>query len=348
MRQLKTNARLNGSIELLRFISAYYIAIEHFTLKLPGGLPVVDTFFLLAGYFQMRHMMRSEDFSPFRYTWQRFAGMAFLYESSIVLLNLFGEAGISLRNFVGGMYRSIPDMFCLQMSGLSELHVNSPLWFVAGMMIAGMFLALLFAMNRKVFTYALPMIAILGYASIFHLQGDMDATYYPNFAYPATYVVPLGTVRALAGMAVGCMMHLFVESHGEMLADRKNMPLLTVTEVVTGVIILYGFLFNHHNHSDFIYVILLPIFLVCVCSRNTLWGPLTNRAGQVLDAVFGRQYTLAVFCLQIFAIRVYQMIFGKAFEGRLGIAVLVYAVILTVISVVFTRLADVFNKKFIR
>jgi hypothetical protein len=151
------------------------------------------------------------------------------------------------------------------------------------------------------------MIAILGYASIFHLQGDMDATYYPNFAYPATYVVPLGSVRALAGMAVGCMMHLFVESHGEMLAARKNMPLLTLTEVVTGVIILYGFLFNHHNHSDFIYVILLPIFLVCVCSKNTLWGPLTNRAGQVLEAVFGRQYTLAVFCLQIFADRLVKM-----------------------------------------
>ena len=95
-------------------------------------------------------------------------------------------------------------------------------------------------------------------------------------------------------------------------------------------------------------MILLPIFLVCVCSKKYAVGALTNRAGQVLDAVFGRQYTLAVFCLQIFAIRVYQMIFGKAFEGRLGIAVLVYAVILTVISVVFTRLAEAFNKKFIR
>ena len=83
--------RINGNIEVLRFLFAYYIAIEHFCLKIPGGLPSVDTFFLVAGFYQMQHMTRSKEFAPFRYTWKRFAGMAFLYESSIILLNLFSD-----------------------------------------------------------------------------------------------------------------------------------------------------------------------------------------------------------------------------------------------------------------
>ena len=348
MLRLNPDKRINGNIEVLRFLFSYYIAIEHFCLKIPGGLPAVDTFFLVAGFYQMQHMTRSSEFSPFRYTWKRFAGMAFLYESSIILLNLFGEEGFGLRQFIGGLYRSIPDMFCLQMSGFSELHVNSPLWFVAGMMIAGLFLALLYAMTAKNYRYLLPIIAILCYAAIFYLQGDMDATYYPNSTYPNTYLITLGTVRAIAGMAVGCMMYLFTEENAEQISNPSKRPLISALEIVTCMIILYGFLFNHHNHYDFIYVILLPIFLLCIYSQNTFWAGFFNRAGQMLTGLFGKQYTLAVFCFQILAIRIYQLIIGDALSRNLGIAIVVYTVMLTIISIVFTKLSDCFNKRFLK
>ena len=348
MLRLNPDKRINGNIEVLRFLFAYYIAIEHFCLKIPGGLPSVDTFFLVAGFYQMQHMTRSSEFAPFRYTWKRFAGMAFLYESSIILLNLFGENGIGLRQFIGGLYRSIPDMFCLQMSGFSELHVNSPLWFVAGMMIAGLFLALLYSIAPKNFRYFLPVIAVLCYASIFHLQGDMDATYYPNSTYPDTYLIPLGTVRAIAGMAVGCMMYLFMEENAEQIRNPEKCFLFSSLEIITCVVMLYGVFFNHHNHNDFIYVILLPIFLLCIYSQNTFWAGFFNRVGQVLSGLFGKQYTLAVFCFQIFAIRIYQLVIGDTLSGNLGISIIVYAVILTIISFVFTKLSQRFNKRFLK
>ena len=348
MLRLNPDKRINGNIEVLRFLFAYYIAIEHFCLKIPGGLPAVDTFFLVAGFYQMQHMERSSEFAPFRYTWKRFAGMAFLYESSIILLNLFGDEGFGLKQFIGGLYRSIPDMFCLQMSGFSELHVNSPLWFVAGMMVAGLLLALLYAIAPKKFRYLLPVIAILCYASIFHLQGDMDATYYPNSTYPNTYLIPLGTVRAIAGMAVGCMMYLFMKEKAEQFSNPAKRPLFSTLEVVTCLLILYGVFFNHHNHYDFIYVIMLPIFLLCIYSQNTFWANFFNRAGQMLSGLFGKQYTLAVFCFQIFAIRIYRLIFGDAFSDNLGIAILIYALILTIISIFFTKLSELFNKKYLQ
>ena len=348
MLRLNPDKRINGNIEVLRFLFAYYIAIEHFCLKIPGGLPAVDTFFLVAGFYQMQHMERSSEFNPFRYTWKRFAGMAFLYESSIILLNLFCDEGFGLRQFIGGLYRSIPDMFCLQMSGFSELHVNSPLWFVAGMMVAGLLLALLYAITPKNFRYLLPVIALLCYASIFHLQGDMDATYYPNPTYPNTYLIPLGTVRAIAGIAVGCMMYLFMKENAEQFSNPAKRPLLSVLEVITCLLILYGVFFNHHNHYDFIYVILLPIFLLCIYSQNTFWADFFNRAGQMLSGLFGKQYTLAVFCFQIFAIRIYQLVVGDAFSENLGIAIVVYALILTIISIVFTKLSERFNKRFLK
>ena len=348
MLRLNPDKKINGNIEVLRFLFAYYIAIEHFCLKIPGGLPAVDTFFLVAGFYQMQHMERSSEFNPFRYTWKRFAGMAFLYESSIILLNLFCDEGFGLRQFIGGLYRSIPDMFCLQMSGFSELHVNSPLWFVAGMMVAGLLLALLYAITPKNFRYLLPVIALLCYASIFHLQGDMDATYYPNPTYPNTYLIPLGTVRAIAGIAVGCMMYLFMKENAEQFSNPAKRPLLSVLEVITCLLILYGVFFNHHNHYDFIYVILLPIFLLCIYSQNTFWADFFNRAGQMLSGLFGKQYTLAVFCFQIFAIRIYQLVVGDAFSENLGIAIVVYALILTIISIVFTKLSERFNKRFLK
>ena len=221
-------------------------------------------------------------------------------------------------------------------------------WLSYSDMMAGLLLALLYAIAPKKFRYLLPVIAILCYASIFHLQGDMDATYYPNSIYPNTYLIPLGTVRAIAGMAVGCMMYLFMKEKAEQFSNPAKRPLFSTLEVVTCLLILYGVFFNHHNHYDFIYVILLPIFLLCIYSQNTVWAGFFNRAGQMLSGLFGKQYTLAVFCFQIFAIRIYRLIFGDAFSENLGIAILIYALILTIISIVFTKLSALFNKKYLK
>lgn len=346
MLRLNPDKRINGNIEFLRFFFAYYIAIEHFCMKIPGGLPSVDFFFLIAGYYQMQKMTSRTDFSPFRYILQRFIGMMFLYESSIILMNLVGDEGFSLRQFVGGLYRSIPDMFCLQMSGFYEIHVNSPLWYISAMMIAGFLLALLYSYNSRLFTHALPVIALLCYAGLFYYQGDMDATYFPNITYPTPHLIPLGTVRAIGGLSLGCMLFQFSAAFSDKLKDRKYRLFFSCAEVASYLIMLYGVFFNHHNHFDFYYLILLPVALVSALSQNTYWGSFFNRIGQFLVSLFGKQYTLAVFCFQIFAIRIYTLLFGASLH--LGAAILVYSVILTVISILFTKLSDRFNARFLR
>ena len=68
----------------------------------------------------------------------------------------------------------------------------------------------------------------------------------------------------------------------------------------------------------------------------------------MLSGLFGKQYTLAVFCFQIFAIRIYQLVVGDAFSDNLGIAIVIYVVILTIISFVFTKLSEHFNKRFLK
>ena len=176
----------------------------------------------------------------------------------------------------------------------------------------------------------------------------MDATYYPNSTYPDTYLIPLGTVRAVAGMAVGCMMYLFMEENAEQFTTPSKRPLISILEIVTCVLMLYGVFFNHHNHYDFIYVILLPVFLLCIYSQNTFWAGFFNRVGRTLSGLCGKQFTLAVFCFQIFAIRIYRLVIGDAFSGNLGVSIVIYAVILTIISLVFTKLSELFNKRFLK
>ena len=68
----------------------------------------------------------------------------------------------------------------------------------------------------------------------------------------------------------------------------------------------------------------------------------------MLSGLCGKQYTLAVFCFQIFAIRIYRLVIGDTFSENLGISIVVYAVILTIISFVFTKLSELFNKRFLK
>ena len=171
----KQNTNLNGNVELLRILLAYVVAIEHFSFRMPGAVPAVDVFFLMAGFYQMRRMARDRSFSPFRYILSRFTGMAFLYELSILLTCFFAEEGIGLKSFAGNLYRSIPDLFCLQMSGFFTVHINPPLWYLSAMMIASFVLALLFSYSSRLFHHALPVVVMLCYACLFYYQGNMDA-----------------------------------------------------------------------------------------------------------------------------------------------------------------------------
>lgn len=337
----RTASQRKGNVEMLRYLFAYVIAIEHFCLKLPGVvLPAVDFFFLAAGCFQMRRMSRETVFSPGRYLWGRFAGMAFFYEASILLLAFFPEGGGGIVSVLGSLYRSIPDMLCLQMSGLFELHVNPPLWFISAMMLASLVLALLFSFSRRLLVHALPVIALLCYAGLFFLQGNMDAIYSPSFLNPQRYLIPLGTIRALGGLSLGCLVWLFYDRFRDRLENEQYRLALSAAEILSAVLMLYGALFRHHTVYDFYYLLFLPVILVCALSQNTLWGGLTDRLGRVLSAAFGKQFTLAVFCLHIPVIHIGGPLIRRLAGGSEAGAALLFALVLTAVSYAFTKASE--------
>ncbi|MDO4973338.1 MAG: acyltransferase family protein [Eubacteriales bacterium] len=341
----RTATQRKGNVEVLRYLFAYVIAVEHFCLKLPGVvLPAVDFFFLAAGCFQMRRMARETSFSPGRYLWERFTGLAFFYEASILLLTLFPEQGGGIVSVLGGLYRSIPDMLCLQMSGLFELHVNPPLWFISAMLLASLALALLFSFSRRLFVHALPVIALLCYAGLFFLQGNMDAIYAPNFLNPQRYLIPLGTIRALGGLSLGCLVWLFYERCREGLQNKKYRMALSAAEILAAVLTLYGALFRHHTAYDFYYLLFLPVILVCALSQNTLWGGLTDRVGKALSAALGKQFTLAVFCLHIPVIQLGGPLLRRLAGGSETGAALLFVLLLTAVSFAFTKASESFKR----
>ena len=331
----------NGNIELLRYAFAYVVAIEHFCLRAPGVvLPAVDFFFLAAGFFQMRRMTREKSFSPVRYLGERFGGMAFLYETSILLLLVFSEEGIGLKTFLSGLYRAIPDMLCLQMTGIFELHVNPPLWFFSAMLLAGAVLSLLFSYDRRLFFHTLPLLVLLSFACLFYCQGNMDAIYSPNFINPTRYLIPLGTIRALGGLGLGCLVWMAYERWGTVLQKPGLRAALSAAELFAVGIVLINALFRHHTAYDFYTLLFLPVLFVCALSQNTWWGGVSHRLGKGLSACMGKQFTLALYCLHMPVIRLEECLMERFPEVSPVGKTLLFIVLVTAISFLFAKASE--------
>ena len=182
------NKQKNSYIELLRIIFAIIVVLHHTFQSYQidglfywGGYIAVEFFFVITGYMTVAHIEKASDRSDVEcfalsYSWSKIRPLIGLVALSLVIdgiinYQVYLSSEESLFNY---LYGSFASMMCISMTGITNMLVNSPLWYLSVIIIT-LPLFIIFTMRfRKFFKYYgyifLPLL-IHGY--LLHYNGSI-------------------------------------------------------------------------------------------------------------------------------------------------------------------------------
>lgn len=257
------NKAINGNIELLRYLFTIAVAVMHVwyvfygsTFYLEGAYLAVDFFFILSGFYLAKKVSISYE-SAWTYTISRYIKMAFVYISSILVCCAVSS---NLHSFVIRTIRAIPDILCLQSSGIFYPTVNVIIWYISAMLIVGFFIVSMINLNENIYrTILAPFFIIIGYALVYHYFGCLDVT-----TNHTGYILPISLCRAIAGMSMGYLVkHICdkIDSFSDCQIGSYRIYVI-VSLLLSLLMMIYSFLHAHTVYS-FMFLIGAPFVILC-------------------------------------------------------------------------------------
>lgn len=328
----------NGTIEFYRYIFTVVVCLMHLYYNFwglgdlfGGGYISVDFFFVLSGYFLPAACVKHQ--TAAKYTFMRYVGM-FFYVISASLLGVLLASNGHLEDIPSLLVSALPDMLCLQMSGIFYLKSLGVMWYISAMVIAGFFISNLYYYNgskKKFIGLIGPAIVLIGYALIFHSTGNLDSVGQEGF------ILPLGLIRALAGMSLGVIVsQLSIEIKG-----WKN-DVLQMFSFGALFTLVY---FQHHTRFDFLALILVPILILTMQNPNTKINSITDKIGRMLSKRLGRQFTLSMYIYSTLIYAFMGIIIDFVSIGRF-LSAIIYLPTLFVFSFIMNKFSIMFTPKF--
>jgi len=346
------NNTINGNIELLRYTFTIAVAVMHVwyifygcTYFMEGAYLAVDFFFVLSGFYLAKKISSTHE-SAWRYTISRYVKIAFVYISAIIADCILASS--SVVDFARTTLRAIPDMLALQSSGFFYPTINVIVWYISAMLIVGFFIVALINLNERLFKSILaPLFIIAGYSIVYYYFRCLDVT-----TNHTGYLFPISLFRALSGMCLGYV----VKSICDKIECTKGNVTVTgkfaiyCVLLVSISLIFYAFLHSHSSYS-FMFLLGSPVMIICcnVQNMSTLRKFMGggNFIGQKLSMLFGRQFSLTMYCYSIILFDIMQRIIPISLMGRYTYTA-IYLVFLILCSWGVSRLADVVNKRLLK
>ncbi len=340
-----TNTKYNGTIEILRYFFTIIVAVLHLWHNLfgngwlfEGGYLAVDFFFILSGLY-MSISLDKRPQNPFVFTFNKWKNMAYIYVSSI-LVSLLLRGTKSPLSIIKGAFVAIPDILGLQMSGFAYPSANGILWYVSSMLIVGFFLSFLYTKNKDVFVkFLAPTFVLLGYAYIFHKNGNLDATKAIENGF-----IPLGIIRGFSGMSAGVLLRTGCDAFKDSVnvCNNKTKALFSALQLFGFVIMAICFAMPHSKYDFYmlfaIIAILIPSYIQCFFGSSIF-----NRLGNNLVKFFGKQFSLAMYAYSTIVYTVLGYFIDFNSLGKIK-AVLVYLPVLFVTGLIVSKITDFISK----
>ena len=269
-------------IDLLKFIFVFLVVFYHsrgVLLKgepriFVGAIAVVEFFFMVSGYFCAKSASRKEAYyqgslgkDTAHFMWRKICG---LMPNCVVAWCLAFAARHIWRPPVSGsvandLLQGVRELFLLDQTGgaSKEYLVNIATWYLSAMLFA---LFLLYPLMRKLkdtFFYIIaPLLTIFLYGVMFQTFDDLGAPRGWNFGF-----IMKGTMRALAAIALGCVIFKIVEGLKKLQFTKVVRVLLTVVTIALWCGIIW-YMFKHpSSKKDFDLVMLEAVALVLTLSN---------------------------------------------------------------------------------
>ena len=333
--------KFNGSIELLRYTFTFIIAVMHFwhnnfddAWVLEGGYIAVDFFFMLSGLY-LAQSMQKRDISPYMFTYNKWKKMFPIYGTSIAV-SVILQGFDSYKDVARRLILAVPDLLGVQLSGFYYPVYNTILWYVSAMLIAGFFVASIIRTKKTEFyQYIAPLFILIGYSIIYHYTGNLDAT-----GKDGLFAIPLGLIRAVAGMCVGTLIYEVSENikHNQYIITLRSKVYLSVIELVAVAIVLVGLVMEPHTKWDFYAIIGFFVLILFANLHGTLWSNVTDSIGRCL-ILFGKQYTLAVYAFSLVVDKILCNFLDVNKFGKIKSAI-IYVCVLATISIFISWISD--------
>ena len=256
------------SLDVLRLVLAYFIALFHVGVNIsPGALVCVEMFFIVSGYFLARKFYRTREmeYSQWDYTLDHAKSLYPYYLFSIVVFFLY----ITARSFVHFvmdpslskvydmflcLYNQIPDILFLQSSYHFHPSLNYPLWQISALIISGYFVFGLLRFNEKLTRTLIFPACILMARSIINTGIPSDQNYGPIY---------ISLLYAFSDLCIGVLAYYFTTTEYYQSFTMKS-KLFNITSILALVAI---FTFGAH---DILYLIMTPL-VIYGCMEESSW-----------------------------------------------------------------------------
>ena len=281
----------NGKIELLRFVFAVMIVLNHSRYAVGdencpflGCSFAAEFFFLLSGYLMMHSVSRIST-PPDRqlgretvqFLWKKVRSMwpealiAWIISSAVYYrAYMYGQ---SLTQVIDFLKVNIWELFFLGHTGLINGAVNSAIWFVSSMLLCMAFMYPLLRrytdmMSRVVF----PLVAvfIMGYFAYSNAT-LRDPSKWLGWTYK-------GNLRTVALLGVGVAAYPVTQRLRGLRMTRFGRICLTVVEPIMYLSVLYYMCSQKASLKDYYYIMILTLALVITFSGQTYFERKFNNA----------------------------------------------------------------------
>lgn len=357
------NPSKNGKIELYRFLFCICVLMFHLqkyfvgepSLRdgihlafFPHGSVAVEFFFVLSGYLMARSVYRARQKDPTQT--DRFTasdGLLFLKRKYLsifpqhlvaflpALIAYILYKNFNLANAVLAAVKSIPNLFLIQMSGISLTNPNHVEWYISCMLIASAFLYPFLKKHYDPFSkYAAPLIAlgILGYL-YYNTKSLTGVNVWMGFTYKSM-------LRAIAELLLGITGFEVSRHMAETAFTVRQKVLLTGLELVCFLLVM-GYILLTMGKEYEIYALALMWMLVVLAFSGATYG---NSFFQNKFIYTLGKLSLPVYLSQMTAIWLGQKYFDALSSAqRIAAGTLITAVLAVVVMFLGDKLSQVIS-----
>ena len=334
----------NNYIEFLRFLFCTIIVIHHSYTVFPSGAFAVEFFYIITGYFAIKHINNDDRFSGMtssvKYTVRKLLRLAPYTTLAIVgayLLEFLYDRGIPLLDRLK-VFQNLPsEMLLLPMTGQIEISFSTyrcpQFWFLSCMLIA--LPIVLFLASRFTDVFKGYLVWFLPFMLIAYIGNTSGSLF--NWGSPGLFLY-CGTIRALADLLLGGAAYYTVNAIKAQ--DKKKGTIRRIIFTFIEIMFLVFVVYSCHRCVNIIYD---QIFVLMI-----IWGMLVISLSGISysDKLFSGFLTpvwqflgrlsMPVFCLHITVFRYLNIepLYGLGYYAKLALMFLICIVVYCTVDMI--------------
>jgi len=348
----------NTTIELMRFVSIFAIALVHFYLKLGvegvylgyRGNIGVEFFFLVSGFFLAKSALDIRENKSNLNIWDetssymshKIGSLYFPMFISIIVCYLFQLITVYLPSisYKDIAYKTISDIFeltLLRQAGFTASYVNGTFWFVSALLLVSLLcypLILKHGESYYIFA-ALSALFILGYMNKLYGSSLGDTEKWSVYFYKCQ-------LRAFAEMNLGIVMYGLSKKLSQIHLTKIGKFIISIVELVIYVCFALYIYYPSNKRLDYPVLAFLFIAMLITLSQTTYLRQALDKI-KFFPLALGKLSMYVYFEHQIFAKYVFPIIATK--YNLTAKELLIPYCIVVIIAAVLLLMLDKFWKK---